>query len=136
MSWSEAEKGREDADCGGTALGLPEPAVAGEGVMRWSSMGRSRVRAVCGGGPRMGAVMGDEVRGVVLLPSWGAPIAARERRLERGCTSLSSPRNSPRSAAMDWGCEQCSVCGRVVVAEGQGGGTGGGGGGGGGGFGE
>jgi hypothetical protein len=69
MSWSEAEKGREDDDCGGTPLGLPVLVVAGEGVMRCSSIGRSNVSEVCGGVPRMGAVIGDEVSGVVLLPS-------------------------------------------------------------------
>jgi hypothetical protein len=69
MSWSEAEKGREDDDCGGTALGLPEAVVAGEGVMRWSSIGRSNVSEECGGVARVGAVIGDEVSGVVLLPS-------------------------------------------------------------------
>jgi len=57
MSWSEAVNCREEAE----TLGLL--VLAGEGLMSCSSIGRSKVREECGGVPRMGAVIGDDVRG-------------------------------------------------------------------------
>ena len=66
--------------------------------MKFSSIGRSNVRAVCGGVVRVGAVIGEAVRGEAL--SW--PMAANERLLlERRGVSVSSLVKSPRSAAIE-----------------------------------
>jgi len=66
--------------------------------MKFSSIGRSNVRAVCGGVVRVGAVIGEAVKGEAL--SW--PMAAKERLLlERKGVSVSSFVKSPRSAAIE-----------------------------------
>lgn len=67
--------------------------------MKFSSIGRSNVRAVCGGVVRVGAVIGEAVKGEAL--SW-VPMAAKERLLlERRGVSVSSLVKSPRSAAIE-----------------------------------
>jgi hypothetical protein len=92
MSWSKPPNWR--------LVDIPGLLVpAGEGVMKFSSIGRSNVRAVWGGVLRVGAVIGDDVSGEALSCP---PIEAKESLFERGWESVSSQVNSPRSAAIDW----------------------------------